>query len=53
MVEKTFEPGMTVELGGSPARVVPNQLFTWRRLVAQGSLNEVPAYLCAKQMLLF
>jgi transposase len=27
------------ELGGSPAGVAPNQLFTWRRLVAQGSLT--------------
>jgi transposase len=42
MVEETFEPGMTVSLVAR--RVAPNQLFTWRRLVAQtaaGSGEEV------------
>src|SRR5262249_6809067 len=39
MVEQTFEPGMTVSLVARRHGVAPNQLFTWRRLVAQGSLT--------------
>src|SRR5207247_10875849 len=39
IVEETFEPGMTVSLGARRHGVAPNQLFTWRRLVAQGSLT--------------
>jgi transposase-like protein len=39
MVEKTFETGMTVSLVARRHGVAPNQLFTWRRLVAQGSLT--------------
>src|ERR1700745_3024891 len=39
LVEKTFEPGMTVSLVARRHGVAPNQLFTWRRLVAQGSLT--------------
>src|SRR4029077_6651555 len=39
MVEETFEPGMTVRLVARRHGVAPNQLFTWRRLVAQGSLT--------------
>src|SRR5207249_5155518 len=39
MVEETFEPGMTVNLVARRRGVAPNQLFTWRRLVAQGSLT--------------
>jgi len=35
MVEETFEPGMTVSLMACRYGVAPNQLFTWRRLVAQ------------------
>src|SRR6476661_446629 len=38
MVEETFEPGMTVSLVARRHGVAPNQLFTWRRLVAQGGL---------------
>ena len=38
MVEETFEPGMTVSLVARRYGVAPNQLLTWRRLVAQGSL---------------
>jgi transposase len=34
MVEETFEPGMTVSLVARRHGVAPNQLFTWRRLVA-------------------
>ena len=39
MVEETFEPGMTVSLVARQHGVAANQLFTWRRLVAQGSLT--------------
>ena len=39
MVEETFEPGMTVSLVARQHGVAPNQLFTWRRLVTQGSLT--------------
>lgn len=39
MVEETFEPGMTVSLVARRHGVAPNQLFTWRRLVAQGVLT--------------
>ena len=39
MVEETFEPGMTVSLVARRRGVAPNQLFTWRRLVAQGGLT--------------
>jgi transposase-like protein len=37
-VEETFEPGMTVSLVARHG-VAANQLFTWCRLVAQGSLT--------------
>src|ERR1700729_3398119 len=39
MVEETFEPGMTVSLVARRHGVAPNQLFPWRRLVAQGGLT--------------
>jgi transposase len=39
MVEDTFAPGMTVSLVARQHGVAPNQLFTWRRLVTQGSLT--------------
>ena len=39
MVEETFEPGMTVSLVARRHGVAPNQLFTWRRLLAQGGLT--------------
>jgi transposase len=39
MVEETLEPGMTVSLVARRHGVAPNQLFTWRRLVAQGGLT--------------
>jgi transposase len=39
MVEETFEPGMTVSLVARRHGVAPNQLFTWRRLVAQGGMT--------------
>jgi transposase len=34
MVEETFETGMTVSLFASEHGAAPNQLFTWRGLVA-------------------
>jgi transposase-like protein len=37
--EETFEPGMMVSPVARRHGVAPNQLFTWRRLVAQGSLT--------------
>jgi len=43
MVEETFEPGMTVSLVARRHGVAPNQLFTWRRLVAQGALTAAGA----------
>ena len=39
MVEETFAPGMTVSLVARRHGVAPNQLITWRRLAAQGSLT--------------
>ncbi len=39
MVEETLESGMTVSLVARRHGVAPNQLFSWRRLVAQGSLS--------------
>jgi transposase len=43
MVEETFEPGMTVSLVARRHGVAPNQLFMWRRLVAQGALTAAGA----------
>ncbi len=39
LVEQTFAPGMTVSLLARQNGVNPNQLFTWRRLAAQGALT--------------
>jgi transposase len=39
IVEETFEPGMTVRLVARRHGVASNQLFTWRRLLAQGALT--------------
>ena len=39
MIEETFAPGMTVSLVARQHGVAPNQLFTWRRLVAHGGLT--------------
>jgi transposase len=43
MVEETHEPGATVSLVARRHGVAPNQLFTWRRLVAQGALTAAGA----------
>ena len=39
MVAESLQPGMTVSLLARRHGVAANQLFTWRRLVAQGSLT--------------
>ena len=44
MVEETFEPGMTVSLVARRHGVAPNQLFSWRRLVAQGGVTAEAAH---------
>jgi transposase len=43
MVEETFEPGATVSLVARRHGIAPNQLFTWRRLAAQGALTATAA----------
>src|SRR5215212_7667684 len=43
LVEETFAPGMTVSLVARQNGIAPNQLFTWRRLAAQGALTETGA----------
>jgi transposase len=39
MFEETFGPGITLSLVDRQHGAAPNQLFTWRRLGAQGSLT--------------
>ena len=39
LVEQTFAPGMTVSLVARQNGIAPNQLFTWRRLAAQGAAD--------------
>ncbi len=43
MVEETYEPGSTVSLVARRHGVAANQLFTWRRLAAQGALTAAGA----------
>src|SRR4051812_23590462 len=43
LVEETFVPGMMVSLVARQNGVNPNQLFTWRRLAAQGALTATGA----------
>jgi transposase len=43
MVEETYEPGATVSLVARRHGVAPNQLFTWRRLAAEGALTATTA----------
>ena len=43
MVEETNRPGATVSLVARRHGVGPNQLFTWRRLAAQGALTAAAA----------
>ena len=39
IVQETYAPGMSVSLVARRYGIAPNQLFTWRRLVAQGGLT--------------
>src|ERR1043165_7663677 len=43
IVQETFAPGMSVSLVARQHGVAPNQLFTWRRLYAEGALLAVGA----------
>lgn len=43
MVEETYELGSNVSLVARRHGVAPNQLFTWRRLAAQGALTAAGA----------
>jgi transposase len=43
LVEETFAPGMTLSLVARQHGIAPNQLFTWRRLAAQGALTATGA----------
>src|SRR5215210_7063673 len=43
LVEATLAPGMTVSLVARQNGIAPNQLFTWRRLAAQGALTATRA----------
>ena len=43
MVAETHEPGVTVSLVARRHGVAPNQLFTWRKLAAQGALTATGA----------
>jgi transposase len=43
MVQETYAPGMTVSLVVRQHGIAPNQLFSWRRLYAEGALSAVSA----------
>lgn len=43
MVEVTYAPGVTVSLVARRNGIQPNQLFTWRKLAAQGGLTATSA----------
>ncbi len=43
MVEETYAPDVTVSLVARRNGVQPNQLFHWRKLVAQGALAATSA----------
>jgi len=43
LVEATLAPGMTVSLVARQNGIAANQLFTWRRLAAQGALTATGA----------
>ena len=43
IVEETYAPGVTVSLVARQHGIAPNQLFTWRRLAAQGALTAAEA----------
>src|SRR5262249_8578935 len=43
IVQETYAPGMSVSLVARRHGVGPNQVFTWRRLYAEGALSAVGA----------
>lgn len=43
IVEETYLPGMSVSLVARQHGIAGNQLFTWRRLMAQGALTAAAA----------
>ena len=43
IVQETYAPGMSVSVIARQHGVAPNQLFTWRRLYAEGALSAVGA----------
>ena len=43
IVQETYAPGMSVSLVARRHGIAPNQLFTWRRLYANGALSAVGA----------
>ncbi len=43
IIEETFEPGASVSEVARRHEVAPSQLFTWRRLAAQGALTAAGA----------
>src|SRR5437868_9432876 len=43
IVQETYVPGMSVSLVARQHGIAPNQVFTWRRLYAEGALSAVGA----------
>ena len=43
IVQETYAPGMSVSLVARRHGIAPNQLFSWRRLYAEGALSAVGA----------
>lgn len=43
IVQETYAPGMSVSLVARQHGIAPNQLFSWRRLYADGALSAVSA----------
>ena len=43
IVAETYEPGVTVSLVARRHGIAPNQVFSWRRLAAQGALTAAGA----------
>ena len=43
IVQATYAPGMSVSLVARQHGIAPNQVFTWRRLYAEGALSAVGA----------
>jgi transposase len=41
IVQETYAPGMSVSLVARQHGVAPNQVFTWRRLYAEGALSAI------------